>query len=132
MSPSNGPGGGGVAGMIPPSSALSSYSRGAGSRKGSANVDLKQIAEKLVNNEELLSLLARKLGLPEPKKPIYKGNLISNNRTHKFIRSGPKNQLTPNLIYSLPHNLTMLRRAGTCCPERRSGRLRFLRRGQRG
>ena len=78
MSPSNGPGGGGMAGTIPPSSAMSSYSRGgglqgAGSRKGSANVDLKQIAEKLVNNEELLSLLARKLGLPEPKKAIYKG-----------------------------------------------------------
>ena len=46
----------------------------------SANVDLKSIAETLVNNEELLSMLARKLGLPEPKKPIYKGPVPANPR----------------------------------------------------
>ena len=71
-----------MSGMIPPSSAMSSYSLGGiASRKSTGNVDLKQIAEKLVNNEELLSLLARKLGLPEPKKPIYKGNLNLHSLT---------------------------------------------------
>jgi hypothetical protein len=65
----------------PPSSAMSGMgvSR-AGSRKDTGGVDLQQIAEKLVNNEELMSLLARKLGLPEPKKPIYKGPVPANPR----------------------------------------------------